>query len=739
MSENKLIEIAAKYINSTNRNIFLTGKAGTGKTTFLRDITKKTHKNTIVAAPTGIAAINAGGVTLHSLFQLPFGTFIPDSKIPQASSHFELNSKATLIKNLKLNKAKRQLIYSIELLIIDEVSMLRADILDAIDTVLKYIKRNKHAFGGIQILFIGDLLQLPPVVKQDEWNLLKSYYDNLYFFNALALKEEKPIHIELEKVYRQEDQDFIDILNNLRNNKLTDKDIEILNNHYKPSPNLNEDAIFITTHNRKADSINEKELNKLTGSSQTYEASIKKDFNESQYPIDPNITLKKGAKVMFIKNDYSGEQRYFNGKIGTVIELDDDGPVVEFSDGTDPFIVEPYTWENKRFKLNKETNEIETTVKGTFTHLPLKLAWAVTVHKSQGLTFDKAIIDVSEAFAPGQIYVALSRLRSFNGLILNAPIKGRTHDFEDAIIDFSKEKLDSGILEKNFKPDAWNYIVSYAKEAFNLENLYYQFKNHEESYNKSTIHSKKQQYKSWATDTKKSILPYKTTGEKFIQKINQIDYNFNENNTAWLVEKIDGGAKYFNENLSFIVKSIQDHAKEINEQTGVKAYLKELENLELAINSQIEKFNKAKVLTKSFIENTIPNKATFSKEKRESDSNNPYAPKKKQKTPSHQVSFNMYKDNMSIEEIAEARNMSHITIEGHLAEHIESGEIEYTELIEEETYQLIKKATETLKTYHLTPIKKAISNDYSFSDIKIVIAALKAKKMYREEFRNKSD
>ena len=734
MSENKLIQLTSRYINSTNRNIFLTGKAGTGKTTFLKDIAKSTHKNTIVAAPTGIAAINASGVTLHSLFQLPFGTFIPDNKIEASSSQIELNSKATLIKNLKLNKAKRQLIRSIELLIIDEVSMLRADILDAIDTILKYVNRNSFAFGGIQILFIGDLLQLPPVVKQEEWNILNKYYSNLYFFNAKALQSEKPLYIELNKVYRQEDQSFIEILNNLRNNELNAQDIEILNAHYNPKADINGEAIFITTHNRKADSINKKELEKLKGESSTYKASIEKEFNDSQFPIEPSITLKKGAKVMFIKNDYSGEQRYFNGKIGSIIDLEEDGPVVEFSDGTEPFIVEQYSWENKRFKLNKKTNEIDTIVKGTFTHLPIKLAWAVTVHKSQGLTFDKAIIDVSDAFAPGQIYVALSRLRYLKGLTLNAPISAKMHNFEDAIVDFGKEKQSSKHLNEQFKSEAWRYLVSFTKNAFDLTNLFYEFKNHIESYDKSATHSKKQQFKPWAIRLKSEIQPNLDTGKLFIQKLNNLNETFSEQTTSWLVEKINGATDYFIKQLSGIVEKIQTHAKEVNSQSGVKTYLKELQTLELAINAQFEKFNKAKVLAKSFIENTIPNKQSFQKTTKKESTKSVYAQSKKEKIPSHKITFDMYKENMSIEDIARERNFTHTTIESHLSHYIETGEINYTELIEEETFQLIKKATETLKTYRLNPIKQAISNDYSYSDIKIAIAALKANNLFKQEY-----
>jgi nucleoside-triphosphatase THEP1 len=734
MSENKLIELTAKYINSTNKNIFLTGKAGTGKTTFLRNIAKNTHKNTIVAAPTGIAAINAGGVTLHSLFQLPFGTFIPDHKIESSSSQFEINSKATLIKNLKLNKAKRQLIRSIELLIIDEVSMLRADILDAIDTILKYVNRNSLQFGGIQVLFIGDLLQLPPVVKQNEWNILSNYYSNLYFFNAHALNVEKPLHVELDKVYRQEDQAFIEILNNLRNNELNSKDIEVLNSFYNPNAEINGEAIFITTHNRKADSINKKELEKLEGESQTYKAIVQKEFNDSQFPIDPEITLKKGAKVMFIKNDYSGEQRYFNGKIGTILELDEDGPVVEFQDGTDPFIVEPYTWENKRFKLNKETNEIDTIVKGTFTHLPLKLAWAVTVHKSQGLTFDKAIIDVSDAFAPGQIYVALSRLRYLNGLKLNSPITAKVHSFEDAIVDFGKEKQNSTFLDEHFKPEAWRYLISFTKSAFDLSNLFYEFKNHVESYNKSTTHSKKQQYKDWAINIKNDLQPNIETGKLFIQKLNGLKDTFDEPQTSWLVEKITGGTEYFSKQLSPIIDDIQAHAKEVKSLTGIKTYLKELQALELSIKTQFEKFNKAKVLAISFIENTIPTKKSFGKTEKKKEEKSVYKQEKKPKIPSHQITYEMYKENMSIEDIAIERNVTHNTIENHLSHYIETGELQYTELIKEETFQLIKKAIETLKTYRLNPIKQAISNDYSYSDIKVTIAALKAQKQINPEF-----
>ena len=418
--------IASKLINQTNRHLFLTGKAGTGKTTFLKYISEYTHKNSIVAAPTGIAAINAGGVTLHSLFHLPFGSFIPSNdRIKEYNITTQINTPQSLIKDLKMNSSKRKMLKELELLIIDEVSMVRADLLDAIDTVLRYIKRQKNrSFGGVQLLLIGDLLQLPPVVKEGEWNYLNPYYPGIYFFNAKALQQNKPLHIELNKIYRQSDKIFISLLNNLRDNSLTKEDIELLNKHYKPSfkPKRDDGYIFLTTHNRKADEINRQSLKDLPGKIFIYDAEIDGDFNEYLFPVEFKLELKKGAQVMFIKNDYSGEQRYFNGKIGLISYLSSDRIEVSFNDGTPPAAVEHYIWENKKFSLNKGTNEIEENIKGTFSHYPIKLAWAITVHKSQGLTFKKAIIDVSRAFAPGQIYVALSRLVSLDGLVLTGPV-----------------------------------------------------------------------------------------------------------------------------------------------------------------------------------------------------------------------------------------------------------------------------------------------------------------------------
>ena len=360
----EIAKLAAKFINTTNRNVFLTGKAGTGKTTFLREIVQKTHKRTVITAPTGVAAINAGGVTLHSLFQLPFGIFLPEEG-PSTTMHSGdyIHNQTTLLQNLKLNVTKRKLIREIELLIIDEVSMLRADLLDAIDTVMGSVRRKKHLpFGGAQVLFIGDLLQLPPVVKDEDLIHLKPYYESVFFFQAQCLQQEKPVYLELDKVYRQSDEQFVELLNRVRDNEMDEYDIRFLNKKFEPDfyPEPDDGYIFLTTHNRKAEAINKRGLQLLEAKTESYEAEINGDFNEHSYPLASSLTLKLGAQVMFIKNDPQGKGRFFNGKIGHIKALGQT-IIVGFRDG-DEVEVEKYAWENKKFKLNESTNEIEENV-----------------------------------------------------------------------------------------------------------------------------------------------------------------------------------------------------------------------------------------------------------------------------------------------------------------------------------------------------------------------------------------
>ena len=410
-----------RFINQTNKSIFLTGKAGTGKTTLLKQIIATTHKNTVVVAPTGIAALNAGGVTIHSMFQLPFATFLPDNKqVAQFSGTLKIENRDTLGRHFKMNATKRSIIRNMELLIIDEVSMVRADVLDAMDFMLKKVRRNERAFGGVQVLFIGDLLQLPPVVKNEEWQMLRNYYNGMFFFHSHIIQQYPPLYIELDKIFRQTDSEFIHVLNNLRNNKITTSDIAILNQFVQPNFDLkkNKGYITLTTHNAKADTINAKSLEDLKEKQFTYSPEVVGDFPEKIFPLDEKLHLKVGAQVMFVKNDLNFDKQFFNGKMGVIKSLSRNEIMVHFPEENKTIEVERYEWQNIKYKLNENTKEVEEEVIGTFVHYPIKLAWAITVHKSQGLTFDKAALDVSQVFAPGQAYVALSRLRSLKGLVL---------------------------------------------------------------------------------------------------------------------------------------------------------------------------------------------------------------------------------------------------------------------------------------------------------------------------------
>ena len=432
MQQNNELRTAWDFVESTGRSIFLTGKAGTGKTTFLKTVMEHSRKRPIIVAPTGVAAINAGGVTIHSFFQLPFSPYVPGSKV---ESKFDFG------------KEKRKIIASSDLLIIDEISMVRADLLDAIDAVLRRFREHGQPFGGMQLLMIGDLAQLTPVVTPEDERMLKPYYDTPYFFGSKALQQIDYVTIQLTHVYRQQDESFIALLNEIREGHPSPEALLKLNSRCQPAfiPHPEEPYIRLTTHNNLANYYNESELQKLPGRSYQYRAEVKGTFPEYSYPTAETLVLKEGAQVMFVKNDPSGEHLYYNGRIGRVMEASENRLTVYCEGDANAIEVEPLEWENTRYTLNEQTREIESEVQGTFKQLPLRLAWAITIHKSQGLTFDRAIIDANQSFAPGQVYVALSRCRTLEGLVLASPLDAR------AVIN--DERVDSYISQQEYQAE----------------------------------------------------------------------------------------------------------------------------------------------------------------------------------------------------------------------------------------------------------------------------------------------
>ncbi|MDY0255135.1 MAG: helix-turn-helix domain-containing protein [Tenuifilaceae bacterium] len=427
------LQLALDFVETTGKNIFLTGKAGTGKTTFLHNLKRQTSKRMVVVAPTGVAAINAGGVTIHSFFQLSFGP-----QLPYSAAGIESRDSSRI---QRFSRVKINIIKSLDLLVIDEVSMVRADLLDGIDSVLRRFKNRNKPFGGVQLLMIGDLQQLAPIAKDDEWAILREHYDTVFFFSSKALQQTSFVSIELKDIFRQSDQQFIDLLNKVRNNELNLDDVNMLNQRYMPNfkPNDTEGYITLTTHNNQAHSINTAKLKELKAEPKSFTATVKGDFPEHAYPTDYELTLKVGAQVMFVKNDPTYEKLFFNGKIGTVEDIDEEGIYVQCPNDPAPILVTPLEWENTNYTIDPDTKQIKENITGKFVQYPLKLAWAITIHKSQGLTFDRAIVDAQAAFAHGQVYVALSRCRSLDGLVLSSQVNTNAIISDKAVTGFTKD------------------------------------------------------------------------------------------------------------------------------------------------------------------------------------------------------------------------------------------------------------------------------------------------------------
>ncbi len=555
-------ELAREFALSTGQNFFLTGKAGTGKTTFLRNLHKETRKQMAIVAPTGVAAINAGGTTMHSFFQLPFTPFIPT-----------VEGRKDLIEKQKMQRFRRKVLQELELLVIDEISMVRADVLDAIDAILRHVRyRFSEPFGGVQVIFIGDMFQLSPVAVDDEWRILSQYYHSPYFFHSQVILQNPPVYIEFDKIFRQSNQDFISLLNEVRNDRLTNEGLLKLQSRYNPSfiPPPDDTFITLTTHNYKADKMNTEELQKLKGKTYRFEAKITGDFPEKNYPTDKILELKTGAKVMFIKNDTETERRFYNGKIGIIRQIEDDIIVIDCKDDPEPIELGRMLWENIRYKTNDETKTIEEETLGTFVQFPLRLAWAITIHKSQGLTFEKAVIDAGDAFAPGQVYVALSRCRSLEGIVLRSRINPHTIENDRQIVDYEKNKMPVELLERqlqtsmnDFRKQLLMQLYDFRPGIGQISRLQKDVQEVAGSFNEDTL--------PFLNDVVQQIKQLQEIAEKFQKQLSTILENSNPNE-EFLNERISSANTFFIEKLEIIIEMLQQSPATTDSRENARDY-----------------------------------------------------------------------------------------------------------------------------------------------------------------------
>ncbi|OXG05639.1 helix-turn-helix protein [Flavobacterium araucananum] len=746
-----------QFINQTQKSIFLTGKAGTGKTTLLREIIATTHKSTVVVAPTGIAALNAGGVTIHSMFQLPFSAFIPSyDEASQFTETVKFENKETLRRHFKMNNVKRNVIRNMELLIIDEVSMLRADLLDAIDFMMQTVRKNTKAFGGVQVLFIGDLLQLPPVIRDEEWRTLRNYYKGKFFFHSHVIQQYPPLYIELSKIYRQTDDAFIAVLNNLRNNQITPQDIQVLNEYVKPDFDLknNPGYITLTTHNAKADSINEQAIGDLAGNEFAYQPFIVGDFPEKIFPVEENLKLKIGAQVMFVKNDASFEKRYFNGKMGVVKSLSPEEIFIHFPEENKTIEVEKYEWKNIRYKVNEHTKEIEEEVLGTFAHYPLKLAWAITVHKSQGLTFEKAALDVSQVFLPGQAYVALSRLTSLSGLILLSPLQMNGISNDQDVMDYALNKATKDVLKHSLHFETKNFIHNYLINSFNWIDLAQEWRNHRFSYNENAAGSEKSKHAAWAHKRLEIIDGLTDPSQKFVHQLNKI-FNKETVDLFFVQERVVAAYDYFFKAMDKLVTDILVKMAEIQKFKKVKEFYEELAFLDDLQTKAVLRLMKAKLLIEIVVagetickeklsSRAIKNYKSDKVAKIREDfnmantdifkSDEPvvrYTARKLEKNDAKAIkkttveeTYDLWAEKNSIQDIARIRKLTVQTIEMHLVKLIQAKKVEISDILPYDKILALRDAFEFYQEESLNGLKEKHGDEFTWDELKMFKASI---------------
>ena len=689
-------------IEYTSRSVFLTGKAGTGKTTFLNEFVKKTKKKHIVVAPTGIAAINAGGVTIHSMFGLPLRTFLPTTDRIDSSL---ANNIIDLQQHFKYRKDKLKLLREVEVLIIDEVSMLRADVLDMMDFSLRFIRRNNQRFGGVQMLFIGDLYQLPPVVRDE--HVLKMFYNSPFFFDSLAIKDIPLLTIELTKVYRQTDLEFLEILNAIRDGDVANIDFNHLNERYDPGFEAGEEPyVYLCSHNKMADDINQEKLKDIKVSPKSYEAKLFGEFKENQYPNEQFLELKVGAQVMFIRNDISGEKKYFNGKLGEISSLDENEIKVILDGSEREITVKREVWEQKKYSLDTDKN-IKEEVLGSFEQFPIKLAWAVTIHKSQGLTFDKVIIDAGKSFTAGQVYVALSRCRTLEGIVLKSKITPEVIFKDNRILKFQGETQANDNVESILNQEKYDYSIRKLLRTLDCQ----WFLKEVEQWNNLSIVTKsidRSKSNQLYLQLKRDVLNLGKIFEKLERIIFQKVNLFIEKKEDWSeIESKSKGAVnfFFTEIRDKVFNPLKEFYAEIKGAKGLKQYNEELKNWLEDIEEYLNSLKEIHLLETKLLD----------------EKNDKEVSMKIAKVPSQVLTFQLFEEGKTISEIAMERGLVKETVIGHLAKFAEQGLLDIARVITSDKIKAFKEMFHRDPKETLNEWKTALPNDFEFNEIRILI------------------
>lgn len=724
---NQKLQFVEDLVLHTDAHIFLTGKAGTGKTTFLKSLPAKTHKRMVVVAPTGVAAINAGGQTIHSFFQLPFGPQLPEG-VQDPTGHIR---ETFSMQFQRFTRTKLKIMRTLDLLVIDEISMVRADVLDAVDAVLQRARRSSKPFGGVQLLMIGDVHQLAPVAKPDEWELLAPYYRTTYFFGSRVLQKTEYLCVELDHIYRQHDTDFITLLNKVRDNRMDAECVRLLNSRYIPDFKPTEGYITLTTHNYQADDLNQRRLAEIKSKSLLFKAVIEGVFPQSLYPCKEELELKIGAQVMFVRNDPNPEKAYYNGKIGRLTGYDEGNGELEVTCGDERITVTPVRWPNLEYTLNEESQAIEEKEIGSFTQIPLRLAWAVTIHKSQGLTFDKLVVDARQAFAHGQVYVALSRCTSLEGLVLKTKLDAGAL-VGDGVVDYFVEQMPEKEPSQE-KVDALRkiYELETILELFDFQGIYRMtgqvakvVTEHHTLFDGEML----QNVVRFRDSVKKELVDVQFMFEKQIRQLHQSAI-YGSNPT--LQERMQKGTAYFRGQL----KPLSDELPKLSYKTGNKAVNERLTEALQQLHEEVyvklgclescekeftaDTYRKTKAL--KILELTGGGQDSAGKG---SKSEKQGGGSKRQKGETYQITKRMLEQGMTAEEIAAERDLNVSTIYGHFARLVEDGDFVATDFVAADKCAVIEEYFRDAEDSSLTAARDVLGEDYEFWEMRIVLAGL---------------